>query len=219
MLHAMRTGDMKQEMGTGPWAFKGNYRQLQVARGLVLPPPGEEKFESHPRSRQSGWPEKVVSGQSHSFRFSGWRRKAGAWRCWSCWGQAQRWFHPFDSHGLVLICKAVLSILSGKENTPLPGAGMGTGSHWHTRSRGAMDAAAGKSSFPFQALWQPVLTPVVSHLATGLVATACKIENNHWRNWVSRTRIWFRQGWLWNVEAGLPDISEMSYLGEGNMDR
>lgn len=30
MLHAMRTGDMKQEMGTGPWAFKGRYRQLQV---------------------------------------------------------------------------------------------------------------------------------------------------------------------------------------------
>lgn len=28
------------------------------------------------------------------------RRKAGDWRCWSCWGEAQRWFHPFNSYGL-----------------------------------------------------------------------------------------------------------------------
>lgn len=28
-----------QEMGTGPWASKGHYRQLHVARGLALPPP------------------------------------------------------------------------------------------------------------------------------------------------------------------------------------
>lgn len=28
---------------------------------------GKEELESHHRSRQSGWPKKVVSGQSHSF--------------------------------------------------------------------------------------------------------------------------------------------------------
>lgn len=53
-------------------------------------------------------------------------------------------FQPFDFYGLVLICKAVLSVLFGKENTPLPGAGMGTGSHCNSEELRTVDAATGK---------------------------------------------------------------------------
>lgn len=54
MLHAMRTGDMKQEMGTGPGPLK--VITDNSSRGLVWPPLGEEKLKSHPRSRPSADP-------------------------------------------------------------------------------------------------------------------------------------------------------------------
>lgn len=49
-----------QEMGTGLWACKGRYRQLQVARGLVLPPLGEGKPECP--AEPGDW----LAGQPHS---------------------------------------------------------------------------------------------------------------------------------------------------------
>lgn len=136
---------------------------------------------------------------------TGMRRKARASRCWSCWGQAQRRFHSFNSYGLVLICKAVIPVLFRKRSTHFT-------RNWDRyrvsppqyECPGTMDAATGNksSSFPFW-LCDSQSQLLCSSLGHWADSTACKIENNHRRNWRNRAQVWFRQGWLWNVEAGL----------------
>lgn len=82
----MRTGDMKQEMGTGPGPFKviTDNSQAEAWSGLL----SKEKLKSHPRSGQSADPSRCL--RQPPLPNLSWRRKAGVCRCWSCWGPAQR---------------------------------------------------------------------------------------------------------------------------------
>lgn len=99
-----------QEMGTGLWAFKGRYRQLQVARGLVLPPLGEEKPERItepgdwlPQAGRLGRPTLPVHG-----REDGWSLEMLV-----LLGSGSKVVSPSSLPwaGIVLICNAVLSVL------------------------------------------------------------------------------------------------------------
>lgn len=62
-----------QETGTGLWAFKGRYGQLQGARGLVLPPLSEEKPEC-PADPGPGWLARLAVWAVPLRQFSGLRR-------------------------------------------------------------------------------------------------------------------------------------------------
>lgn len=222
MLHAMRTAFSVMWYETGkemPWNQDGD-RPVGLSRLLQTTPGCQRPGLTSPWVRKSlshaidpdylADPRRWSLGQSPLFpRLLGLRRKAGAWRCWSCWGQAQSGFHPFDSCGLVLICKAVTSVLLRKENPP-------TISGWNgvedltTTARISRDYPCGHREegavLSLSSFVAASPNSCVPRLAFGLDLTACTTAYIHWRNWGTGTQVWLRQGWPWNVEAGLPGI-------------
>lgn len=112
----------------------------------------KEELQSHHRSRQAGWPKKVVSGQSHSFPDSqaqGGRLEPGD--AGLAGVRPKDDFTHLRPMGWYLSAKLSCS-LQKRKIAPLPGAGLGTGPHCHSKkTQGLQMQPQGSkhSSFPF----------------------------------------------------------------------
>lgn len=112
-------------------------------------PLGKEELQSHHRSRQAGWPEKVVSGQSHSFPDSqarGGRLEPGD--AGLAGVRPKDDFTHLRPMGWYLSAKLLYVFSSKKENSPSTRSWTGyRASLPQQEDLGTMDAATGKQVF------------------------------------------------------------------------
>lgn len=128
----------------------------------------------------------------NSFQFSGLRRKAGAWRCWSCWVKLKDDFTHLNPVGWSLSAKLLLSVLFRKENIPQPGMEWVEGLKLPQQARALVCLSGFVAASP---------NSCVSHLVAGLDSTACKMkipieETKEWDLSLAQARL-AMECWSW----------------------